>query len=717
MGRPVGYRGCGFRVVGGEGRRPQSRCPFRRTQHDEYRKLVVALSDLNVCLVDMRRVSVRYSTADCSSTYWPDVCYPIQRVAVFSNCLSVSRAVGLLAQLPELDTLLLDSVTVTPRDMAAIARLNKLRELRCDQMDVDDALVQPLADSRSLESLALRTLGSYEPKGITGAGLAAVAGLRKLKELRLSGHPRLQPEAFRVLARSENLENIEVRGCPFNDAACRALTAGPRPLPKLKTLWLTYTDVGDAGCRGLSRLEGLEELHLETTQVGDAGCREIARLQKLLRLCLGGTSVGDAGCGALCQMGSLIELDLWGTRVADRGLADLSRLDNLRALTLPPNITDAGMAALPHFARLETLDVVAGSGQALVGIAKMAHLKSLVVRATKPWTRAEFSVLAGLGATLEDLGLYKLELVGGGRLDVSVLTKLRTLWVEPGPLSDEDVRTVAALPKLQEFSVGGRRFPCRAKSGRSGLPCLRRRSDMPPIVSRCRSMARKHRYGVASLTIAAGVGRWRASMAGFRSGLCVIVILTFKRSCAQHALESAARAKRQPLRMKTPGGGRIVVSWCGDDLLLVARPEIITGLFGTGQEMGKGPSVLRWKDVCPKAPLTPAACRPARQRPAGHFAFTGDAMIASSSSLATRSRSESSAQDSCTPTLSRTNAIGPSTRPAVRSAELNTTQRSPGPPSSTVYVEGVIASCVRSCMTSNSLSRASTWPPPVTATT
>ena len=66
-------------------------------------------------------------------------------------------------------------------------------------------------------------------------------------------------------------------------------------LTKLERLYLSDTEVTDAGLVHLKGLTKLEVLWLTSTKVTDAGLVHLKGLTKLERLSLGGTKVTDAG--------------------------------------------------------------------------------------------------------------------------------------------------------------------------------------------------------------------------------------------------------------------------------------------------------------------------------------------------------------------------------------------------------------------------------------
>jgi hypothetical protein len=69
--------------------------------------------------------------------------------------------------------------------------------------------------------------------------------------------------------------------------------------------------------------------------------------------------ITDAGLVHLKGMTRLWELDLYRTKITDAGLVHLKGMTNLRELTLPNQITDAGLVHLKGLAKLQTLHLEA----------------------------------------------------------------------------------------------------------------------------------------------------------------------------------------------------------------------------------------------------------------------------------------------------------------------------------------------------------------------
>ena len=123
-------------------------------------------------------------------------------------------------------------------------------------------------------------------------------------------------------------------------------------LTGLQTLYLSSTQVTDAGLAHLQDLTGLQKLYLGDTHVTDAGLAHLHGLTRLQWLSLWNTKVTDAGLAHLQGLTWLQWLDLGDTRVTDAGIAHLKGLNGLQWLSLRnTRVTDTGLAHLKRALR------------------------------------------------------------------------------------------------------------------------------------------------------------------------------------------------------------------------------------------------------------------------------------------------------------------------------------------------------------------------------
>jgi hypothetical protein len=120
----------------------------------------------------------------------------------------------------------------------------------------------------------------------------------------------------------------------------------------------SFPQVTDAAAT-VEHLKGLTKLrflYLSGTQLTDAGLERLKGLTKLQFLVIGGTQVTDAGLEHLKGLSQLRDLDLSGTRITGSGLKHLKGLSHLESLDLKgTQVTDADLEHLNGLAHLQWL--------------------------------------------------------------------------------------------------------------------------------------------------------------------------------------------------------------------------------------------------------------------------------------------------------------------------------------------------------------------------
>jgi hypothetical protein len=232
------------------------------------------------------------------------------------------EAVGKIAQLERLSV----SIWVaSERDLEQLGRLTRLKSLALEVRDEIDARegLAALGKLPQLERLSLKVW--YVHRG----DLAWLAGLANLKWLTIqSTNEFLEvagtqgpdgPEGalvdFAALAR---LEALELTGVQVAAADLEPLAACPR----LKSLSLSKTGVGDDGLARFAAMQSLEELAIDEPTLTVAGIESISALKKLRALHI--TQVTDEDDESL---------DQWSSFVLDDGqelAIPASALDRLR---------------------------------------------------------------------------------------------------------------------------------------------------------------------------------------------------------------------------------------------------------------------------------------------------------------------------------------------------------------------------------------------------
>lgn len=273
-----------------------------------------------------------------------------------------------------------DSPHVVDAMFEATRKLPKLRRVRLSRTKVSDVGLAHLAAATNLEQLEAQ--GCHH---LTSIGLAYLAGLKKLKDVKLGGEmfddsalgPISQLSGLRILGlddtRVTNLELLVQR-------------------PDLQRLSVVRAPITPAGLAAVAQLKQLQQLRLRGTKIDDAALAAVGQCTQLKLLDLSETTIGDDGLARLAPLTQLEDLNLWKTRVTGGGLAPLSGLKSLKRLNLDDDLAvdDAGMPFLSKLEQLEFLHLgdtrITDAG--LEQLAGLKRLKELILTSCPHVTRA-----------------------------------------------------------------------------------------------------------------------------------------------------------------------------------------------------------------------------------------------------------------------------------------------------------------------------------------
>jgi uncharacterized protein (TIGR03067 family) len=230
----------------------------------------------------------------------------------------------LLKQLPELQRLTLGpGCTITDAGLGILRDLKRLKELTIANPGVTGAALMPLAELNQLEYLVL------SGTSITDQDLACLASCKRLGTLGLAGTP-ISGAGLAHIAGLKELRIVYLAGTQVSDD-CLGHLGG---LKNLERLDLTGTLVKGAGLAHLAKLPMLKELRLARVAIDDRALGPLKDLRRLQRLVLYQTTLSDEGAAHLGTIASLRYLDISDTAVTDAGLAHLAGLKSLEWLSL-----------------------------------------------------------------------------------------------------------------------------------------------------------------------------------------------------------------------------------------------------------------------------------------------------------------------------------------------------------------------------------------------
>jgi serine/threonine protein kinase len=208
------------------------------------------------------------------------------------------------------------------------------------------ALFRRLHEESMPRSLDLRN------KKITDVGMKAFSGFRLVDKVSLVGCYQVTDIGLKYLV-GLPLRSLYLSGTQLSDAGLQAVCS----ISTVESLDLSDTDITNDGCSSLTRLPRLRELHLSRTSITGPALSKIAKLTKLEELFLNGDDVRD-------NLSALQSLQLRDLQLNEAGLRDsdmqaLSKMQSLLQIGLDENkgITDAGLIKLATLPNLRGLSV------------------------------------------------------------------------------------------------------------------------------------------------------------------------------------------------------------------------------------------------------------------------------------------------------------------------------------------------------------------------
>lgn len=284
--------------------------------------------------------ALRFMEAQSDAHLAHAVSFPeLRRLEIGGKC--TDAGMDYVAKLPQLEQLRFNYMSVAHNGIAKLARLKELGKLSPDE---GAAMMSRLLEEPS------------NSNAVTDKGLAKLAGLKKLRELRLS-NTNVTDEGLQVLSRFPALEELAVYGFRGSAKGLSHL----EHLDSLRRLSLDFDDrdaLTDDAIAPIAKLTGLVSLRLEG-QLSDEGLRHLEPLTQLEQLHLKGTWLTDKGITRLTCFPGLETLSLKG-HFTNRAIIDLVKLKSLRMLTLTGNIeistaNEVILAAMPsmRYLRLE----------------------------------------------------------------------------------------------------------------------------------------------------------------------------------------------------------------------------------------------------------------------------------------------------------------------------------------------------------------------------
>jgi hypothetical protein len=174
----------------------------------------------------------------------------------------------------------------------------------------------------------------------------------------VGGRPGCRPTWLGRLLKDPSLTVLFLVDLGNTRTTDEELTARLQGVMQLQVLWLSKTNVSDAGLGCIQESTQLCDLSLDRTRITDRGLVFLRALKRLHRLDLGNTKLTGAGLIHIAGLGELEDLSLSNVRLSDGDLVHLRGLKQLKHLYVGGTpITDAGLIHLRGLCHLINLDL------------------------------------------------------------------------------------------------------------------------------------------------------------------------------------------------------------------------------------------------------------------------------------------------------------------------------------------------------------------------
>jgi sulfatase modifying factor 1 len=289
--------------------------------------------------------------------------------AITDDCLQY------IGPLTNLTVLHLQGDKITDDGLRQLAGLTKLQELNVHATQSNGTFLNSLAIA-PLERLTVSRLTDEAAQALTQfpnltrlhvydspmteRGFEAIAGLRRLKSLRLRNCSNIPPAALTGLAKIRSLTELDLIDTPVGDETLGLITN-----LELNSLALNSEHVTDVGMRHICSMLTLNQLELgKKSRVSDRGLKHLWRLNRLNRLSMFSPLISGRGFSTLAELPKLYSLRLTSSALTDEAFGYLSESPLLNHLELgwsdqenSTELTDAGVQLLGDKANFRHISI------------------------------------------------------------------------------------------------------------------------------------------------------------------------------------------------------------------------------------------------------------------------------------------------------------------------------------------------------------------------
>ena len=393
-----------------------------------------------------------------------------------------------------------------------LAKLPSLRYLMPGGTNLNDDAMVYLKDIPSLRILDARSLTN-----LTDAALVHIGEIRNLEALNLHWSKNITDDGIEKLSKLKSLKKLDINNSRVTDKGLSYLIS----CKNLEDLTLPYKGISDIGLNYISQMSTLKLLgvgrshftnpNMDTGYYTDKGIAELANCKLLESLSIGSLGMTDESMRYIGELKNLKNLSIVDSNFTEKGMSQIANLTKLKQLNFYycSNLTNKSLAKLAALKSLQSLEI-SFANITVGGLSRLNELPNLIhlhlgnvhqddggmdisklinledLSLTTMYKRIDSTIVydklhnSDLACLAKLSKLKRVQLPGYGLDDnalkyFSNLTNLEFLNVYcAGELSitDEGVKQLASLPKLDRLMIKDGHFTDKSLEYLSGMPAL-----------------------------------------------------------------------------------------------------------------------------------------------------------------------------------------------------------------------------------------------------
>jgi hypothetical protein len=176
---------------------------------------------------------------------------------------------------------------------------------------------------------------------VEDADLAHLAGLTGLRSISMI-NAAITDEGLKHLANLDGLRAFNARNAKITDAGLKNMRLHAKT--DLRLLWISQTQISDAGMDEIAPLVELRHLYLSETKVTDEGIKKLGKLSNLEYFYAKKLPLSDDGLATLKAAKNLTYLDLSHTKITDKSLDAIAQMSKIKTVWINESgITGEGL--------------------------------------------------------------------------------------------------------------------------------------------------------------------------------------------------------------------------------------------------------------------------------------------------------------------------------------------------------------------------------------